>query len=180
MKLMKRMKPVRAILMNESENEKLLNLNYNELLKSVPSEKTLLNVCKSLAMPIMLPHANNIDELPPYMVQLIKKLRIKNALEGKEPEYTPDVELVAYLTCASLEAPLNGDMAHAFFALAASTFPTTLAKVMEADGIPTGPLTPDQRELVEKMRREITASKKKHINTKKLAEFINTLKGEES
>ncbi|MDG7022998.1 MAG: hypothetical protein JRN45_00595 [Nitrososphaerota archaeon] len=119
-------------------------------------------VAMAMTDPVILPTERDAGWLPDWMLPAIKARRVKTVLDGGLPEAADDLEIVAYLMCASFDCPLAEDVVHTYFNVAGRTLPETFVQSMKENGIPTGPLDESQERLVGRTKRQMARDKKDH------------------
>ena len=138
-------------------------------------KKAKLAVAAALSDPIVLPAEGDSVWLPDYMVPRIKEERLRRVLEGDDGDNATDLELVAYLMCASLNSPLDHDAVEAYLTLAANLLPPDTVRSMR-DTFPfETTLNGSSRVFVEKLRSLITSGKKRHRSKEKQGRMLRTL-----
>lgn len=124
---------------------------------------------------VILPTERDSGWLPHWVIPEIKTRRVKNVLDGGLPEATDDLEVVAYLMCASLDGPLGEDVVRVYFNVIGRTLPKTFIQSMKENGIPVGPLDESQERLVSQTKRQMARDKKSHRTKEKWKAMLRLL-----
>ena len=138
-------------------------------------KKTKLAVAAALSDPIVLPTEGDSVWLPDYIVPRIKEERLRRVLGGADADNTTDLELVAYLMCASLNSPLDRDAVEAYLTLAANLLPPDTVRSM-TDLFPLeATLNGPSRVFAEKLWSLITNGKNRRRSKEKQGRMLRTL-----
>jgi len=134
-------------------------------------------VAKAITDPVILPAEQSAGWLPEWMMPAIKSERVKNVLKGGQPEASSDLEIVAYLLCASCEGPLTEDAARLYFNLIGRTLPEFFVRTAKENGIPIGPVDETQERLIRDTKRRMSEDKKRKRRKAKWKAAVRILEG---
>jgi hypothetical protein len=134
-------------------------------------------IAMALTDPVILPTKGDADWLPDWMIPAIKAGRVKNVLDGGLPEASSDLEVVAYLMCASFDGPLAQDVVHLYFNLIGRALPDTFIRSMKDNGVPIEPLDESQERLDKDTKRRMSRDKKNQRKKEKWKAMVRLLEG---
>lgn len=134
-------------------------------------------IAMAMTDPVILPTERDADWLPDWMIPAIKAERVKSVLDGGLPEASSDLEVVAYLMCASFDGPLADDVVHLYFNVIGRALPEAFVRSAKENGIPIEPLDESQERLAKDTKRRMSRDKKNQRKKGKWKATMRLLEG---